>query len=86
MTQALGWFASAVLLITISQQVYKQYKSGHSEGVSWLLFIGQCVASATFVVYSYLIGSWVFVITNAMMLLSAIVGLAITFHQKTDDD
>jgi hypothetical protein len=38
------------------------------------LFIGQITASIAFIVYSWLLGNWVFVVTNALMLVTAILG------------
>jgi hypothetical protein len=38
------------------------------------LFIGQLLASSGFVVYSWLLPNWVFVVTNALMLVTALLG------------
>ena len=81
-TEAIGWFSSLVLLATISKQIYKQWASGSSEGVSKWLFVGQITASAGFTLYSWLVSNWVFVATNALMLLSALVGLGIVIHHR----
>ena len=77
MTEALGWLSSVVLLLTIGKQVYKQWQSRSVEGVSKYLFVGQIAASAGFTLYSVLVHNWVFVVTNALMLASAIVGVTI---------
>lgn len=82
MTEALGWLSSMILVLTIGKQVHKQWKEGASEGVSRWLFVGQCAASAGFTLYSVLVHSWVFVVTNALMLLSAIVGWVILWRNK----
>lgn len=74
MTEAIGWLSSLILLATISKQVWKQWKDESSEGVSRWLFIGQIAASLGFTVYSWLVHNWVFVVTNALMLCSAIAG------------
>ena len=73
-TEALGWLSSVILVLTIGKQVYKQWVEGSCDGVSKWLFIGQCAASTGFTLYSVLIHSWVFVVTNALMLASAITG------------
>lgn len=39
-------------------------------------------ASLGFTVYSWLIRNWAFVVTNALMLLGGIVGLAITLRHR----
>jgi len=82
MTEAIGWFSSLVLLLTIGKQIYKQWQDKTSQGVSIWLFIGQVVASAGFAIYSYLVHNWVFVVTNLMMLVSAFAGLGITLRQR----
>ncbi|MFL5395008.1 MAG: hypothetical protein ACJ79G_19445, partial [Myxococcales bacterium] len=66
---AVGWASSIILVFTIAKQVHKQWKSGTSEGVSKWLFLGQITASVGFTVYSWFVHSWVFVVTNALMLL-----------------
>jgi uncharacterized protein with PQ loop repeat len=81
-TEAIGWASSLILLATIVRQVYKQWKERSSEGVSRWLFIGQTAASVGFSVYSYLLGSWVFLFTNLAMLASALVGEAIFQRNK----
>jgi MtN3 and saliva related transmembrane protein len=73
-TEIVGWAAALILLLTISSQVYQQWKSRSTKGVSPWLFAGQVAASIGFTVYSVLVGNVVFVVTNALMLLSAIVG------------
>ncbi|HXG68756.1 MAG TPA: hypothetical protein VNO70_26905, partial [Blastocatellia bacterium] len=62
MTEAIGWTSSIILLLTVGRQVYKQWQERSSEGVSKWLFIGQITASAGFLVYSWLLDNWVFVV------------------------
>ena len=73
----IGWGASAILLATLVRQIVKQYTEG-AESVSHWLFIGQSLASLGFVVYSVLLGNWVFIVTNSLILLTAVVGDANT--------
>jgi MtN3 and saliva related transmembrane protein len=82
MTEALGWASSIVLLATIVQQIVKQWREGSARGVSKWLFVGQTSASLGFTVYSALLQNWVFTVTNALLLVSAIAGMVITFHSK----
>ena len=81
-TEAIGWISSGVLLLTIGRQVYKQWAAGTSEGVSIWLFVGQIAASAGFTIYSVLVRNWVFVVTNALMLVNAFLGYGITMWQR----
>lgn len=76
-----GWASALILILTISRQVYKQWRTRSTAGVSSWLFIGQLAASTGFVIYSYLVENWVFVATNAFMLLTAVVGQLI-YHSN----
>ena len=82
MTEAVGWLSSVILLVTIGKQVHKQWHDESSEGVSKWLFIGQMAASLGFTVYSWLVRNWVFVVTNALMVLNGLVGLVITMRHR----
>lgn len=70
-TDLIGWSAATILLLTISRQVYTQWRECSTQGLSRWLFIGQLAASTGFVVYSWLLGNWVFVVTNVLMLATA---------------
>lgn len=82
MVEALGWVSSAILVVTLGHQVLKQWREGTSKGVSTWLFVGQIAASLGFTIYSVLIHSWVFVITNALMVLNGLLGYAITIRHR----
>jgi hypothetical protein len=71
-----------ILVLTIAKQIWKQWQAGTSEGVSLWLFIGQLAASGGFTVYSWLVHNWVFVVTNALMVVNALLGMAITRRQR----
>jgi MtN3 and saliva related transmembrane protein len=79
----IGWSASAVLVVAIVTQVARQWQQGSSKGVSKWLFIGQMAASGGFLLYSWLIQDVVFLFTNALMVVSAAVGLGIVLWHRT---
>ena len=82
MTELTGWMSASVLLATMSRQVYTQWRDCTSQGVSKWLFIGQLAASLGFIMYSWRLGNWVFVVTNALMLLTAGLGQWIYLGNK----
>ncbi len=82
MTEIIGWLSSGILVLTIAKQVYKQWHEGSSEGVSKWLFVGQIAASLGFTIYSWLVHNWVFVVTNALMLVNGLLGLLIVFRHR----
>jgi uncharacterized protein with PQ loop repeat len=84
-TEIIGWLSSLTLVLTIGKQIHAQWKKGTSKGVSIYLFLGQMTASGGFLVYSILLTSWVFIVTNALMLLSAFLGLGIVLvHRRRE--
>jgi MtN3 and saliva related transmembrane protein len=84
LADAIGWTASVVLLTTIGRQVYTQWKSGKSAGVSKWLFIGQMAASTGFIIYSLMLRNWVFVVTNIFMLATACIGQFLYLRSKAN--
>lgn len=81
-TDLIGWAASAILIATLARQVYSQWKSRSTEGVSHWLFIGQLCASIGFTVYSWMLDNPVFVFTNSVLLLTAVIGQLIYRRNK----
>lgn len=81
-TDLVGWASALILLLTVSSQVWKQWRSGSSAGVSPWLFIGQISASFGFVIYSLAVENLVFVLTNALLLLAAVLGQCLYLHNR----
>ncbi len=82
MTEIIGWASSLILLATLIKQVYKQWAEGTGEGISKWLFVGQLAASIGFTVYSYLVSSWVFMVTNGLLTINNIIGIGLYFYFK----
>lgn len=70
----LGWAATAVLIATLWRQIWKQWTAEGAQAVSTWLFVGQITASVLFIAYSAATGSIVFVVTNSLILLTAVTG------------
>lgn len=71
-----GWTASAILLATLGRQIVTQWRDKDAKGVSRWLFLGQMAASVGFIVYSWMLDNWVFIVTNSLILLTAVIGEA----------
>jgi uncharacterized protein with PQ loop repeat len=69
-----GWGASAILIATLLRQSYLQWTDKDARGVSRWLFVGQILASLGFILYSALVGNWVFIVSNSLILLTAVAG------------
>ncbi len=78
----LGRLATFVLVATLVRQMIKQHRAAHPETVSRWLFLGQMSASALFTLYSYLLGSSVFVVTNLLLLGTAITGQFLAWRRR----
>jgi MtN3 and saliva related transmembrane protein len=81
-TELIGWASSAILLATIGRQVYTQWKTKSTSGVSHWLFVGQLTASTGFTVYSFMLHNWVYVFSNVALLLTAVAGQILYNHNK----
>ncbi len=81
--QLIGWSASIILVATVVSQIYRQWRQRSSKGVSAWLFIGQFFASAGFVVYSWLVNDLVFIVTNVLLLVSALTGLGMVLWHRS---
>jgi MtN3 and saliva related transmembrane protein len=81
-TELIGWVSSAILLATLLRQVYTEWKSGSTAGVSRWLFVGQVTASIGYTVYSVLLRNWVFACSNIAILLTAMLGQALYLRNR----
>lgn len=82
--EAIGWAATAILVATLSRQVWTQWHTPHPQGVSKYLFVGQLATSVLFLAYSWLVGNWVFVVSNAALVVVALFGLYIDRKQRAN--
>ena len=83
--QWLGWLAAAILLTTMFAQVRKNWKEHKLRGVNPWLYYGQALASLCFAVYSLTINSWVFVVTNTLGLIAAIIGIYLVHRYRKSE-
>lgn len=82
LTEAIGWTSSFILLATLIRQVWTQWRTRSTSGVSRWLFVGQLCASAGFAAYSVLLHNWVFTVTNAALLVTGICGQLIYLRNR----
>lgn len=80
--EVIGWSAAIILLLTLGRQVYTEWRDRSTRGLSKWLFVGQLTASAGFIVYSWLTNDWIFVVTNALILLTAGIGQWVYLRNK----
>ena len=78
----IGWAASAILVATLVRQIYTQSQEENAKGVSHWLFAGQMLASVGFIAYSWMLHNWVFIVTNSIILLTAVVGQVVMWRKR----
>lgn len=81
-----GWAATAVLMATLIRQIRKQWIANSVESVSVWLFVGQIAASVLFIIYSAMVSNPVFVVTNILILGTAVVGQVLTMIKRRRQD
>lgn len=81
-----GWAATAVLMATLIRQIRKQWIADSVESVSVWLFLGQIAASVLFIIYSAMVSNPVFVVTNILILGTAVVGQVLTMIKRRRQD
>ena len=77
-----GWAASTVLVVTLARQIHTQSKDASAKGVSRWLFAGQIAASAGFIVYSWMLHNWIFIVTNSLVMATAIIGQIVMSRKR----
>lgn len=82
----LGWLAALTLLVTLFAQVRKNWTEHKLKGVNPLLYYGQALASLCFALYSLTINSWVFVVTNILSLVAAIIGIYLVRRYRKSEN
>lgn len=78
----IGWVSSIILVLTLGKQVRKQWQTRDSGGVSTWLFVGQLAASVGFSTYSFLLENWVFLTTNLLLVVNALLGQWVTLRNR----
>ena len=78
----IGWLASAVLVATLARQIWTQAHDTSAKGVSHWLFVGQIASSIGFIAYSWMLDNRVFIVTNSIILLTAVVGQVVMSHKR----
>jgi MtN3 and saliva related transmembrane protein len=75
LTEVIGWIGNISLITTMLVQSWQQWAARSTQGVSKWLFIGQLVASVSFLTYSVQLKNWVFVTSNLFPILTAVWGV-----------
>jgi fumarate reductase subunit C len=83
MREIIGWGSALVLLPTFGLQAYKQWANRHEHATASTLwfFILALVGVTGQVVYSWMLGNWVYFVLNACLVVTNTLGLALAIHR-----
>jgi hypothetical protein len=84
MREIIGWGSALVLLPTFGLQAYKQWENRHVHAPASALwfFILALVGVTGQVVYSWMLGNWVYFVLNACLVVTNSLGLALAIHRR----
>ncbi len=83
MREIIGWGSAMVLLPTFGLQAFKQWENRHEHAPASTLwfFILALVGVTGQVVYSWMLGNWVYFVLNACLVVTNTLGLALAIHR-----
>ncbi len=91
MDELIGWGSAAILVPAFATQTYRQWQNRHEPvNASSLWFFGLVLlGTAGQVVYSRLVGNWVYLALNGVLVVNNLIGLGIAVQRwratKPDD-
>ncbi len=82
MKELIGWGSAFILLPTFGLQAYKQWQNRHEHAPASTLwfFVMALMGVSGQVVYSWMLGNWVYFILNACLVITNTLGLALVMN------
>jgi hypothetical protein len=84
MREIIGWGSAFILIPTFGLQAYKQWRNRdeHADASTLWFFILALVGVVGQVVYSWMLGNWVYFVLNACLVVTNTLGLALAIHRR----
>jgi hypothetical protein len=84
MQEIIGWGSAFILLPTFGIQAFKQWQNRHEHTpASALWFFAMALVGVTGqVVYSWMLGYWVYFVLNACLVVTNTLGLALVLRRR----
>ncbi len=85
MREFIGWGSALILLPAFATQTYRQWQDRHKPVslTSLWFFVLVLIGTAGQVAYSWMVGNWVYLALNSVLVVNNIAGLAIAIHRAT---
>ena len=88
MQELIGWGSAAILVPAFATQTWRQWqdrhKPSHSASTLWF-FILVLVGTAGQVAYSWMLGNWVYLALNSILVVNNATGLLIAIIRRRAD-
>src|SRR3954464_9544414 len=84
MKEIIGWGSAFVLIPTFGIQAYKQWQNRHEHAPASALwfFILALIGVTGQVIYSWMLGNWVYFVLNACLVVATTLGLALVIRRR----
>ena len=84
MKEIIGWGSAMIVIPTFGLQVYKQWQKRNDSVPPTTLwfFILALVGAAGQIVYSWMLGNWVYFVVNVCLVITDALGLALAIHGR----
>ena len=86
MQELIGWGSAAILVPAFATQTFRQWQQRDAPvGASTLwFFVLVLIGTAGQVAYSWMVGNWVYLALNGILVVNNLIGLGIAVHRRRD--
>lgn len=84
MQELIGWGSACLIVPTFGIQAYKQWKNRHEHAPAsafWFFVLALGGAGGQ-VVYSWMLGNWVYFVLNVLLVVTDSFGLMVVTHRR----
>lgn len=83
MQELVGWGSAAILVPAFAVQTYRQWTERHKPGGGSAIWFFALVLVGTGgqVAYSWMVGNWVYLVLNLVLVVNNLIGLGIAVHR-----
>lgn len=83
MQELIGWGSAAILVPAFATQTYRQWQDRHDpvRGSSLWFFALVLIGTLGQVIYSWMVGNWVYLVLNSILVGNNLAGLGIAIYR-----
>ena len=86
MQEFIGWGSAAILVPAFATQTYRQWQNRDEpvNAAALWFFVLVLIGTAGQVIYSWMVGNWVYLVLNGILVVNNTAGLGIAVHRWLD--